>query len=382
MNRNTYILYFFLFLALPVRNLAQVHDSLSFQGQVSAWMLYNDNNGLPVYTGGRYIPQINYSLFLRNDHLIDFEASANINGNLGFNPFDTLKADGQIKSYRLWARYSTKQFEVRAGLQKINFGSASILRPLMWFDQVDPRDPLQLTDGVWGVLGRYYFLNNTNIWLWGLFGNKDPKGWELISTNTSYPEFGGRIQVPVPRGEAALSYHHRVADSGNMGESVPQYSEIQENRVGFDIKLDVTVGLWLEGSWVTKNKNIGAYTNQELLNIGSDYTFGIGNGLNLTFEQLFSSNGEEPFEFRNTTSFSLLSLSYPLGIFDNISGIVYYDWKNSKIYNFINWEKQFNNITMYIMGFLNPVDYIIPTQVSDQNLYAGKGIQIMLVFNH
>ena len=66
------------------------------------------------------------------------------------------------------------KLHIEPGLQKINFGSATMLRPLMWFDQVDPRDPLQLTDGVWGVLGRYYFLNNANIWLWGLYGNKNP----------------------------------------------------------------------------------------------------------------------------------------------------------------------------------------------------------------
>lgn len=35
----------------------------------------------------------------------------------------------------------------------------------MRFDQVDPRDPLKLTDGVRGLLGRYCFLNNADIWL-------------------------------------------------------------------------------------------------------------------------------------------------------------------------------------------------------------------------
>jgi len=54
-------------------------------------------------------------------------------------------------------------------LQKINFGSATLFRLLMWFDRIDPRDPLKLTDGVYGLLLRYYFHNNTNIWLWGLY---------------------------------------------------------------------------------------------------------------------------------------------------------------------------------------------------------------------
>ena len=380
MHRIIYIFSFSLFLALTINSQAQ--DSISFKGQVSTWMLYNGGNDLHFYMGGRYIPQVNYEFELKNDKLIDFEASLNINGSAGFNPFDTLKANGQLKPYRLWARYSSRQFEVRAGLQKINFGSASLLRPLMWFDQVDPRDPLHLTDGVWGVLGRYYFLNNANIWLWVLYGNKDPKGWEFAGTNNHYPEVGGRIQLPVPKGEAALSYHYRIADTRNLGDLVPPFSKVQEYRIGFDIKLDLFVGFWLEGSWVNKKKDLGIFTNQEILNAGIDYTFGIGNGLNVIYEQLLAVNDQKAFNFQNTTLFSLLSLSYPAGLFDNISGIVYYDWKNKNAYNFINWQKQFNNITLYLMGYWNPENYYIPTQGNDQTLFAGKGIQAMLVLNH
>lgn len=380
MLRVNYIIFVCFILTFPANCFAQ--DSLSLKGQVSTWMLYNGGNDLPVYMGGRYIPQLNYDFQLKKDNHIDFEASFNINGSAGINPFDSLRSDGQLKPYRLWARYSSRQFEVRLGLQKINFGSASLLRPLMWFDQVDPRDPLRLTDGVWGVLGRYYFLNNANVWLWGLYGNKDPKGWELAGTNRHFPEIGGRIQLPVPAGEAALSYHYRIADTRNLGGIVPQFSEVRENRIGFDIKLDLVVGLWFEGTWVTKNKELGMFTNQEIFNVGTDYTFSIGNGLYVVYEQLLAANDEVAFNFQNTTSFSLLSLSYPVGLFDNISGIVYYDWKNKSAYNFLNWQKQFKNITLYIMGYWNPVNYNIPAQGSDQNLFAGKGIQIMLVLNH
>jgi hypothetical protein len=77
-----------------------------------------------------------------------------------------------------------------------------------------------------------------------------------------------------------------------------------------------------------------------------------------------------------------MSLSYPVSIFDNLSAIVYYDWNNKKAYNFLNWQKQFDNITLYFMGFWNPKDYNIPEQGVGQNLFAGRGIQVMLVFNH
>lgn len=370
------------FLLLLISSVIQSQDTLKIKGQLSGWMLYNGSNKLSLYSGARYLPQLNYDINLKNGSLIDFEASVNLYGLAGTMPFDSLKIDGGIRPYRLWARYSANQFEMRLGLQKINFGSASMLRPLMWFDQLDPRDPLGFTDGVWGLLGRYYFLNNANIWFWTLYGNNKPRGWEPIPVNSKYPEVGGRVQVPVPRGEAALTYNYRVADSRDIDVSIPAFSEISENKIGFDIKLDLLFGLWIEGSVTSKNNDLGIYKNQEIYNIGIDYTFGIGNGLYMVYEQILAAYSERPFSFDNTSSFSLISLSYPVGLFDNLSGIVYYDWQNNKSYNFLNWQHSYNNLSVYFMAFWNPDNYFIPAQQTDQNLMAGKGAQIMLVYNH
>lgn len=361
---------------------ANAQDSLTLKGQLSAYANLNKESGLPFRVGGRYIPQLNYTHKLPGKRLLDFEASLNISGSGGFQPFDSSDFRGNLKPYRLWARYSSNQYELRAGLQKINFGSASLLRPLMWFDQIDPRDPLSLTDGVWGVLSRYYFLNNANIWLWGLMGNKNLKGWESLNTKKNSPEFGGRFQIPVPKGEAALSYHHRIADGRSMPDSLSAFGNIPENRFGFDAKFDMTIGWWVEGSWSNFNKEAGDYRNQEIANIGLDYTFGIGNGLTAIYEQLIASSGAEAFNFSNPMIFSLLSASYPVGMFDNVSAIVYFDWKNKKAYNFLNWQKQFNKITLYLMGYLNPKEYNIPAISTGENLYAGSGVQLMLVYNH
>ncbi len=369
-------------LILGISGKLAAQDSLMFKGQLSAWTLYNGGLDLPVYMGGRYIPQLNYEIKLKNDQLIDFEASANINGNFGFHPFDTINTYGTIKAYRIWGRYSNRQFEVRLGLQKINFGSGQLIRPLMWFDEVDPRDPLGLTDGVWGVLGRYYFLNNMNVWFWSLYGNKNPRGWDFAPSNIDIPEFGGRFQTPVPSGEAAISYHHRVSDTRGVNPALPEFANVQENRIGLDVRVDVVVGAWLEGSWVNNNEDLGMFTNQEVFSAGLDYTFGLGNGLYMIFEQLLASYDQKAFTFENTTTFSLLSLSYPIGLFGNIQGIVYYDWENSSLYNFVNLQRDFRHFSIYLMGYWNPEDYRIPTQEIEQNLYAGRGIQIMFVLNH
>ena len=384
---NEVVTLFFVFFILSFQLKGQngdsgFHDSLQFQGQLSSYIHYNGGNELPLLLSGRYIPQANYSIFLKNSQLIDFEYAANVYGNAEFDPFSDSDFNGKIKNYRAWARYSTRQFELRAGLQKINFGSASILRPLMWFDQVDPRDPLGLTDGVWGILGRYYFLNNANLWLWGLYGNNKPKGWEIASTTKNKIEFGGRLQMPLSIGEIALSYHQRKADFSEVSPEFSTLNDIPESRIGFDTKLDVVVGLWLEASWVFKDAYLGMFKNQEIINIGTDYTFGVGNGLSATFEQLVMSYDEKAFAFENVTSFSLLNASYPIGMFDNLSAIIYYNWTDNKAYNFINWQKQFNTITLYVMAYWNPKDYQIPTQNTEQTLFAGKGIQLMFVFNH
>jgi len=362
--------------------IAKGQEKLNFKGQLSAYTHLNPSNELSWQNGLRYIPQVNYQYSLSDKHRIGFEASANLYGNAALALFDSSYFSGDIKPYRFWARYSTNQFELRAGLQKINFGSASILRPLMWFDQIDPRDPLKLTDGVWGVLARYYFLNNANIWLWGLYGNENLKGWETFSSDKKIPEFGGRLQSPVPHGEAGFSYHHRIADCSSLSDSFNIIGNVTENRFGFDAKFDMNIGWWIEASWSAYNKEIGMFSNQEIINLGADYTFSLGNGLTVIYEQLIASLDENPFGFENVSTFSLLNLSYPLGLFDKISAIVYFDWANNKAYNFLNWQRVFNKYTLYLMAYINPKDYNIPTPGSDDLLYAGSGIQLIFVFNH
>ncbi len=357
-------------------------DTLIFKGQFISWANVNPANDLSVGLGARYLPQLNYNRPLSQNRLFDIEASANFFGNAGIRPFDSIQAGGAIKPYRLWVRYSASQFELRVGLQKINFGSASLLRPLMWFDQIDPRDPIQFTDGVWGALGRYYFLNNANIWVWGLYGNPNPRGWELAGTNKNRPEFGGRIQYPIPRGEAGFSVHHRIVDTRGLNGSIPAFAEAPETRIGIDAKLDLEVGCWIEASWTANRKELKEFSNQELLNAGVDYTFGIGNGLYVVFEQLLVSYGEQPFSFSRTNALSLVSLSYPINFFDNAGAIFYFDWSNRAVYNFVNWKKQFDKTTLILMGYWNPKNSRIPTQSSTQNAYSGIGVQAILVFNH
>ncbi len=358
-----------------------IHDTLMFKGQLSGWMHFNPKNSFPLYLGARFIPQLNYEIQLPKRRMIDFEGSINLVGDVGIHFFDSTEFNGRLSPYRIWGRYSTEQFEARGGLQKINFGSATLLRPLMWFDQVDPRDPLQLTDGVWGALVRYYFLSNANLWLWVLYGNKNPKGWEIIKSNRHIPEIGGRFQLPLPRGEAAFSYHFRTADSRDLEAIMPAYAEIPENRLGLDARFDMVVGFWFEGAWIHKSIDVGQFKNQALINLGIDYTFGLGNGLNALAEHLIISYDEHAFEFGNVTNFTAMSLNYPMGLFDNLNAILFYNWTDNQIYNFINWRKAWDALALNFMAYWNPQNYNLPLSGGTENLYSGKGIQVLVVFN-
>ncbi len=365
---------------------AEAQDSLSFKGQISAWGGGNPDAQLPGWVGGRFIPQLNFAHKLKGeslfkDGLVDFKVSANIYGNSFFNFCDSANFSGKVKPYRVWGRFSSDQFELRLGLQKINFGSASMLRPLMWFDKIDPRDPLQLTDGVWGALARYYFLNNANVWLWALYGNNEPKGWESFKTAKGSAELGGRIQYPLGKGEIALSYHHRYADSRSLSEQNLRFAGIPENRVGLDAKFDYGAGFWFEASYTVMGRNVGIYTNQRFFNFGIDYTFGVGNGLGVQVEQLFASYGEKPFDFSRSILFSLINLDYPVGMFDRVGGIFYIDWKSGALYNFLRWQRDFKLFSLYLTAWANPKKYNIPAQSAGQNIYAGAGGQLMLVYN-
>ena len=79
-----------------------------------------------------------------------------------------------------------------------------LLRPLNWFDRVDPRDPLQITAGVDAALIRAYFPNDANLWLWAVLAESEPKGWEVAPTVGDSGEFGGRLQWPAGDGEIAV----------------------------------------------------------------------------------------------------------------------------------------------------------------------------------
>jgi hypothetical protein len=350
------------------------------KGLLSGWMVGNLQKSSKPLLGLRYIPEFSLALHPFESITLDTELSLNAFGTAVFEKIDSVRTDGDLKPYRLWLRFSLAQFEARIGLQKINFGSAVLLRPLMWFDSLDPRDPLQLTDGVYGLLLRYYMVNNTNAWLWGLYGNEKRRGWETFPTKKNSLEYGGRIQIPFFTGEIAWTYHHRRADI--EFPSIPVTNAAPEDRYGIDGKWDIGIGLWFEAALVHQRHEMIFSPWQRALAAGVDYTFGIGNGLYILGEHFNLTSIEKPFGSGNGFDISALLLRYPLGLLDEITGIFYYDWENDEFYRFISWQRTYDKWRFDVIGFWNPEAFLVYPAASGKNPFAGKGFQLMIIFNY
>ncbi|MCX6142557.1 MAG: hypothetical protein NTZ35_04985 [Ignavibacteriales bacterium] len=363
----------------------------SVHGQASAWLMSHIEEPSLTQSGLRYLPELSLTEDLGGGITGDLDLVMNGKATASFAKSQQPQFDGTARLYRAWMRIASEKLEFRAGLQKLNFGSATLFRPLMWFDSVDPRDPLQLTNGVYGLLARYYFLDNANIWLWGLYGNSEAKGWEVVPTTEKSFEYGGRVQIPAWTGEVGATYHHREADFTHL-LTLTLYAtkaRTSEDRFALDGKWNIGIGAWFEAALTHDQTDLPYRKYQRQWTLGGDYTFDIGNGLNALTEYFRSDNPDAPFANANGSRFSALSLNYPLGLIDRVSCILYRDWSNQEWYRLITWQRTYDNWMFYLLGFWNPKDvglYGIPAMntsaQSVANPFAGTGIQLMLVFNH
>lgn len=374
----------------PERAHAAEHD---LRGQVSAWIVGSSDGGEHFHNGGiRYIPQYTFRQPIDGERFFDLAVMLN-----GWAAFGSAKNadDADLELYRLAFRFATAQTEARIGLQKINFGPAFLLRALMWFDSLDPRDPLQLTDGVYAARFRYVAMNNASLDLWGLYGNNDLKGIEMLPSDEERPEFGGRLQFPVPSGEIGLTFHNREVDGSPVF-----LHDFTENRYALDGKWDIEIGLWFEAvfqqqlyqsNFVAAIPGAGGalidgrgtpYDWTKIMTLGADYTFDIGNGMHVLCEHLFLVFSKEPFGWKEDQQISAYSINYPIGYLDNVSAIGVYSWDTEHYYQYLSWQRTWDDLILKL-GLFHYPDPDIPGGVyTRQFVGTGYGGQITVIYNH
>ena len=314
----------------------------------------------------RYIPQLRLDYQSSASTRLGFDAAVDVyNYSLG----DSLvKMDGEL--YRFTFRYDTPRTQVRVGLQKINFGPARMLRVLQWFDQLDPRDPLALSRGVWAAMGRYYFESGANVRLWTMADAPDP-GRDTYTPNNDMPiDIGGRLEYPIPAGTLGITLH----SMGVAGSDV-----IQEERAAFDLRVDAIVGLWTEVMYSHSDNLI----LQDMVSsmIGIDYTFALGNGLYTALESNtnhFGNIGEDMPWIGGSTA---LMGTYTLGLSDGLTAYIYainLPGVKTQYMPMVGWQHTSGNWLCYLAL------YDMPKLAAGGSITrpAGTGLQLNIAFNH
>lgn len=258
----------------------------------------------------------------------------------------------------------------------------------MWFDSLDPRDPLQLTDGVYALLLRYYTKCNANFWAWTMYANDAQRGFDLAPPDKKTPEFGGRVQIPLLKGELGATYHHRKAAIDGLvpvmllpPDTPLPLAPVPEERFGLDGKWDIGVGFWLEGALVHQQTTLLPLPYQLAFSVGLDYTFGLGNGLTALAEHFRLESSTRAFTRGESLSFSALLLRYPLGLLDELSGIFYYNWKSRDVYRFLTWRRTTDALSFNVIFFWNPQEFMVFPGQPGSSSFAGKGFQLLLAYH-
>lgn len=354
-------------------------SDMEIKGQLSANYVGEHDSAWQNRAVLGYIPDITLKKPLSEDILWDLNLSANINAD--YVSYPESHTSSSFSLYRLNLQLKTPQSDTRFGLQKINFGPALILRSLRWFDQLSPTDPLKLTEGVKGLRYRYFFMNNANVWLWILYDNNDPKGYERTATKTDAPEFGARLQYPLEMGELGFSVHGRKTES--MGFSATSTGQdLIEKRLAFDGKWDLGMGVWYEYVLIDQGVSSQAYNNWfKMLTLGADYTFEIGNGIHFVAEHLISSESDKAMTWRQDNQTTAFQFSYPVGILDAVSLTEIYSWRQKQAFTYLRWDRAYDNWVFSFGVFSAPELVSTNSSVASTGL-SGKGLQVVIVFNH
>jgi hypothetical protein len=159
-------------------------------------------------------------------------------------------------------------------------------------------------------------------------------------------------------------------------------SGVPEDRLGLDGKWDIGPGIWLEATLVRQKWSVHSQKYQRTVNLGADYTFSLGNGLHVLAEHLDFAASAGLWEAGTSRRLTALLVDYPLGLLDRLRAIVFRDWTAGDWYRILTWQRTYDRWRIFLIGFWNPDTYRVYASPRGSVAFAGKGVQIMVVFNH
>lgn len=348
---------------------------VTFRGQLSTWTRgFQQNHRWDQQAGVRYLPGARVEKAVNEASFWDAEVIANAVAAAGSGSGDEV---GRVEIYRATLRYATPKTDTSLGLQKIAFGPTRLLRPLGWFDRIDPADPVGFTEGVYSLRFRYDALNNANAWLWCMMFNDDPKGNESVGSAGDRPEWGGRIQAPVLDGELAATFHFRTVDGSPMG-----ISDFSQRRYALDGRWDPGVGLWFEAVLEDRTDSSRGFGWVKTVAIGTDYTFDWGNGLYALVEHMAAAVSGDAAGWDEDQWVTAWMLDYPVNIVDTVTLFGSYQWENGRFGSRLNWQRTFDEVIVNVGIFDYPGTAASPGDLSRRAVSSGSGVEIVLIYNH
>jgi len=297
-----------------------------------------------------YKPQISLVFHEKDEFAFDAELVPVVNVKYYSDENDkeiTLDTD----LYRSWLRFSTEYTQFRIGLQKINFGTAKFLRPLQWFDTIDPNDKLIRSEGVYAALFKYYFQGNQNFWLWCILPENEINTWFPLESERNKPQFGSRLQLPISTADLGLTFHWRKFTIPDQFSLFVDNDDLQEFRYAFDLEFYWIYGFWFEGAVFTHEDIF--FDHEIMITAGLDYTIPQGNGIYTAFEHFYYYLDDEQdlmsfIHYSNELNFSAIHLSYSLNIFDSFSVQCFYDHDNEDVNSTISYQKSYDRLSYYL----------------------------------
>lgn len=240
--------------------------------------------------------------------------------------------------YRLWGGLSYGSADLKAGLMKLNFGTARVLRPEQWFDAIDPLDPREETAGVKAAVFTAYTPSGYGLWLWGLLTKSEQSIMENSGFSDEDHNLGGRLELPLLGLETGLALNMKGFDSGTGSRCT---------RIGADLRWDGFLGLWIEASGTEDNAMLLGKKYQSSMTIGTDYTFDIGNGLYLMQEtNLSHSSPDQIGALHPAGTKTAVLLGYHPGLLDNLQFMTTTDYDKTlsmtllwqRTYDYWSWD--------------------------------------------
>ncbi len=324
----------------------------------------------------RYLPAIEYQSSLSPSWDYDLEVRYQIQWG---GQLDTLGSVGMItEPYRVALNLQSINSEYIIGLQKINFGPARLLRSLMWFDSVNPTDPLQLTSGVTGISAKFYYEFGWSSQAWLLLP-ADPIGWEGFPDKDGTFETGGRISVPNDLGQLGISTHWRIADASSFSPDDP---DLYEGRIGLDGFWDMGIGLWFESVYKNQQFTDSQFLQQLQSTVGADYTFWVGNGILLTTEHMLINIWDSPVVEDTNRLISTIMTSYSPSMFDQFSLMLFMDWETETPLAYLSWGQTYDSFRFTLGAFYTDTASQQESNTGFSSDFSGKGIQLTVAYNH